>query len=150
MSRRLRPARALALGATLTVFAVGAAGCGSDSSDSGSASAPAAAASTAAAPAAAGGGELTPVKDGVVTVAYKNYAIDPADIVIKAGTKVTWTNADTSRHNAVVKEGAPEVLKTKDFDKGETDSLTFTKPGVYEYLCTFHAASMQGKITVQG
>lgn len=145
---RLRPA--LALGATLTVLAAGAAGCGSDSSSSDSAATPPATTSAPAAPATTGGAELTPAKDGVVTVAYKDFAIDPEAIVIKSGTKVTWTNADSTRHNAVMKEGSPEVFKTKDFGKGESDSLTFTKPGVYKYLCTFHAASMQGTITVQG
>jgi plastocyanin len=158
MSPRRSTARALAIGATLTVLVAGAAGCGSDSdpgSDSAAAATTATTTSAAAAPASASASaspsaELTPVENGVVTVAYKDYAIDPEEIVVESGQRVTWTNADTSRHNVVVKEGAPEVFKSRDFDQGETDTLTFTKPGVYEYLCTFHAASMQGKVTVQG
>ncbi len=137
----------LALGATVTALAVGAAGCGSDDNSDSTSAAPAATSSAAAAaPAAA----LTPVKDGAVQVAYRGYAIDPADIVVKAGTKIVWTNYDTSTHNVIVKEGAPEVYKSADFGKGKSDTFTPTKPGVYNYLCTFHPASMQGKITVEG
>lgn len=116
------------------------AGCGSDDSDS--TSTPAASGST---PAAAASGD---VKSGSFTIAYKGYAIDPAKVTVKVGTKLTWTNADPTRHNVVVKPGAPEKYTSKDFDKGETDTFTPTKPGVYAYLCTFHAASMQGVITV--
>lgn len=121
------------------------AGCGSDNSGSGSTT-PAAAASTST-PAAA---TDTAAQSGALTIAFKDFAIDPEKVTVKAGTKITWTNADTTAHNVIVKEGAPEVLKSKDFNKGEKVSLTFTKPGVYNYLCTFHPASMQGTITVEG
>ncbi|WP_354697631.1 cupredoxin domain-containing protein [Paraconexibacter sp. AEG42_29] len=118
------------------------AGCGSDDdSGSGSTSTPAAAATSTPADAA-------PAQSGDVTIAYKDYEIIPEKVTVKAGTKLTWTNADATRHNVVTKEGAPEKFTSKDFDKGETDSFTPTKPGTYPYLCTFHAASMQGTITV--
>ena len=99
-------------------------------------------------PAAGGDGELTPVKDGVVEVAYRGFIIEPEALVVKSGQKIRWTNFDTTRHNVIVKPGAPEEYTGKDFDDGETDEHAFTKPGDYAYLCTFHAASMQGTIKV--
>lgn len=146
MSPLRSTARALALGATLTVVF---AGCGSKNDNgSTSSSAPAATSTPAAAPASSAA--LTPQKGGAVQVAYKNYSIDPADITVKVGTKIVWTNYDSSTHNVIVKDGAPEMYKSADFGKGKSVTFTPTKPGVYQYLCTFHAASMQGKITVQG
>jgi plastocyanin len=112
--------------AGLLTAALAAAGCGSDDST--------------------GGGPAA--QSGKVTVAYKDFAIAPEKLTVKAGTTITWTNADGTRHNVITKPGAPSAFKSKDFDKGQTVTFTPTKPGVYPYLCTFHPATMQGIITV--
>jgi plastocyanin len=140
-----RTARALALGATLTVLVAGCGSSGSSStSNASTASTPSA---TTSAPAAAG---ATATNGGPVAVKYKDFAIDPANLTVKAGQTITWTNYDSTLHNVVVKPGAPEAFKSKDFNKGETATFTPKKPGVYKYLCTFHPGSMQGTITVTG
>jgi plastocyanin len=116
-------------------------GCGS-SDDSSSTSTPAAATS---APAAA----TSAAQSGTVKIAYKDYSIAPADVTVKPGSKLVWTNEDPSVHNVVFKDGDPEKFTSEDLKKGETATFSPTKPGVYKYLCTFHAGSMQGTITVQ-
>lgn len=126
--------------AALAGLAVAAAGCGSGGGSGSTAATPTA--TTAAASSAAS------AKGGPVTVAYKNFQIDPAKITVAAGTKITWTNADGTRHNVVTKDGSPAAFTSKDFDKGQTVTYTPTKPGVYHYLCTFHPATMQGEIDV--
>lgn len=123
-------------------------GCGS--SDSSSSSTPAAASTPAAStstPAAASSGSA---KGGPVAITYKDFSIDPAKITVKAGSKITWTNDDDTTHNVVFKDGDPAKFTSKDFGKGGTATFTPTKPGTYDYLCTFHAGSMQGVITVTG
>jgi plastocyanin len=122
------------------------AGCGSSGSGSYSGgSAPMGAATTAAA--ATG---TAAAKSGTVAITYKDYAIAPADVTVKAGSKLVWTNEDATTHNVIVKDGAPAPYTSKDFTKGQTATFTPTRPGVYKYLCTFHAGSMQGSITVVG
>lgn len=148
---RRRPARAdvgvtfrkhpLPLLAAVLSAGVLVAGCGS----SGDSSSPAATATTTTSTAAA-----APATGGVVRVAYRDFAIAPEAITVKAGQKITWTNYDASRHNVNVKPGAPQAYTSADFDKGQSVSFTPSKPGVYHYLCTFHAGSMQGTITVTG
>lgn len=146
----MRPLRSPRLLAALGLGTVALlAGCGDSGSGADPAAAPeAAAANTAtASTAAAPAGE---VGRGAVTVAYRDFRIFPDRITVKAGTKITWTNADMTRHNVVTRDGAPEAFTSTDFDKGETDSFTPTRPGTYPYVCTFHVASMQGLITVVG
>ncbi len=142
MHLRKTSASALALAATMTLLV---AGCGGDDKSDSAGSAATGTTAAAAAPAKA---ELTPVKDGVVEVAYRGFVIEPAEIVVKSGQEIRWTNYDKTRHNVVVKPGAPEKFTSKDFDGGETDTYTPKAPGTYAYLCTYHAGSMQGTITV--
>jgi plastocyanin len=142
MVLRKTTAKALALGVTLTVLA---AGCGSGSDPVAATGATSSAAADTMARAA-----LTPVKDGIVEVAYRGYVIEPAEIVVRSGQEIRWMNHDVTRHNVVVKPDQPETFTSEDFDEGGTATYAPKAAGVYAYLCTFHAASMQGTITVQG
>ena len=91
-----------------------------------------------------------------------NYAYNPAQLTITAGTMVTWINQDTVGHT--VTEGNPDSPKsssTRIFDSshgtdgaevitiqpGKSYSFTFTTPGEYEYYCIPHPF-MKGHITV--
>lgn len=142
-----KTARALALGATLTVLIAGC-GSGSSSDSSSSAAAPPAAADAGAQ--GGGSGGASAVKSGMVKIIYKDFAIDPANLTVKVGTKVEWINKDSTLHNVTFKPGDPAEFKSKDFNKGGTATFTFDKPGTYKYLCTFHPGSMNGVITVKG
>jgi plastocyanin len=77
----------------------------------------------------------------------------PRSIIIDAGTKVTWRNADAVAHNVkksadVADFGAPFGVDSDKFGPGKTYSFTFTKPGTYAYQCTIHA-DMTGQIEVR-
>ena len=85
---------------------------------------------------------------GVVPVAYRGIAIAPADVRVKAGTTLEWTNDDATLHNVVVTSG-PTRFSSPAFNKGGTYKATFTRPGVYRYLCTYHPATMKGTVTVR-
>jgi plastocyanin len=86
---------------------------------------------------------------GHVKIAYRNIMISPATIVITAGTSVTWTDFDSTAtpHNVAVQSG-PQTFTSPTLGMGSTYTFKFTKPGVYNYICTFHPTIMIGKITV--
>jgi amicyanin len=69
------------------------------------------------------------------TVSIKNFAFAPADVTVKVGTTVTWTNTDQEAHTVTAKNGA---FTSPALNSGSTYHYTFTKPGTYDYLCTIH------------
>jgi nitrite reductase (NO-forming) len=105
--------------------------------------------------------EVTALSNGT-TVIIQNYAYNPAQITITAGTTVTWVNQDPIGHT--VTEGNPESPKPPSqrlFDSshgtdganvitippGGSYSFTFTTPGEYDYYCIPHPY-MRGHISV--
>jgi plastocyanin len=96
-------------------------------------------------PAAGGAAPRT----GLIPVSYRDNSIAPPHVTVKAGATLKWTNLDATDHNVVVTSG-PKKLSSPAFNKGGTYRVTFTKPGVYQYLCTFHPTTMKGTITVVG
>ena len=100
-------------------------------------------------PASAGGAAGTQAArvGGVLAIAYKNVSITPANVTIKAGATIKWTNFDATLHNVATTSG-PVKFSSPAFNKGGSYRATFAKPGVYHYLCTFHPGSMTGTITV--
>jgi plastocyanin len=75
-------------------------------------------------------------------------AIEPADITVKAGTTVTWTNSDDIPHT-VTKEGGPGAeFDSGDLDPGSTFEQTFDAPGKVDYVCTIHPGQA-GTVTVK-
>jgi plastocyanin len=75
----------------------------------------------------------------------------PKDLMIKVGTKVTWTNQDQILHTAT--SGATPGTPDGKFDGpmdgvGQSFSFTFSEPGTYPYFCSRHT-SMTGTVVVQ-
>jgi len=83
------------------------------------------------------------VKTNKVTM-IKSYRFDPDRVHIKAGQSVTWTNDDNFTHT--VRVDGQEDHKV---ERGESVSITFDKPGTYEYECTLHSMDMKGEVVVQ-
>jgi plastocyanin/mono/diheme cytochrome c family protein len=76
-----------------------------------------------------------------------------ADIIIKVGTTVTWTNKSSAPHNVFSgPSGAPDgkFQETGTLAPNSTDTFTFTftSAGDYQFFCAIHPA-MIGWITVQ-
>lgn len=96
-----------------------------------------------------GGGAATaqPSVDGgagkAVKIAIVNFKYKPPNLTIKQGTKVAWTDEDSSNHTATGKG-----FDTGSINKGQTRIITFKKPGTYKYLCSFHPF-MHGTIVVR-
>lgn len=84
--------------------------------------------------------------EGVTQVRLEDFAFAPANIVVDAGTTVTWTNYDNAGHT-VTSDGGDE-LDSPLLGKNKTFSHTFDEPGEYWYHCTPHP-NMQGLVTVR-
>ncbi|MCK9897323.1 plastocyanin/azurin family copper-binding protein [Frankia sp. AgB32] len=69
-------------------------------------------------------------------VAIKNFAFDAANLTVRVGTTVTWTNQDGDAHTVVSSGSGP--LHSPTLDTGDTYQYTFTKAGTYSYLCSIH------------
>ena len=86
--------------------------------------------------------------DGVsrTTVRIQNFAFTNADISVRVGDTVEWTNNDSAAHTVNSTNGGP--LNSGSLAAGGTYSYTFTAAGTYPYKCNFHP-SMLGTVTVQ-
>ena len=151
--RKAFPSLAIAVVALLAL-----AGCGSIANSYGNASkhkstsgGAAAAMPAASSPAAA----VAPATGH--TVAIQNFAFAPQTLTVKAGTKVTWTNSDSTPHTVTSTDGPSTSASPNGlFDSGQlasgaSFSFTFAKAGTYYYECTIHAsmASMHATIVVK-
>ncbi len=91
------------------------------------------------------GVRLVPVAaaDGAaVTVA--NFAFTPQNIIVKAGTAVTWENDDDIPHLVVLADGS---FRSKALDTNDKATFTFAKVGEMPYFCGLHPR-MTGKVIV--
>lgn len=64
------------------------------------------------------------------------YAFEPATLTVKPGTRVTWTNEDSTAHTATADQGAWD---TGTINHGQSRTIDFMHPGTYTYHCSFHA-----------
>jgi plastocyanin len=115
------------------LFLAVATACGSSSSGSGSSPAP-------------GSGSTGTVQSGTANVTIQGFAFHPASLTVKTGTKVTFTNEDSTIHNAT--SGPESTFSSGSLNKGQSFTFTFTKPGTYTYTCTIHPF-MKGTVTVK-
>jgi plastocyanin len=90
-----------------------------------------------------------PTPTSAVTV--NNDFFNPEDIVVTAGTEVTWTWTNTGgTSHSVQSTGTPSFPSSQILTgNGMTYSFQFDTPGVYTYQCAVHGAAMSGSVTVQ-
>jgi plastocyanin len=88
------------------------------------------------------GHTLVRAHNGTVHVAIDQLAFLPAEIAIKAGETVEWTNKDRFAHTATVK-GGWEVL----IPPGKTATHVATVDDTVDYYCRFHP-NMKGRIVI--
>ena len=103
-----------------------------------------AASSTPAAPAAGGAAGSAPAASGTA-VTISSFAFNPAEITVKVGDTVTWTNQDSVGHTVVADDNS---FTSQSLPQGGTYSFKFTKAGTFAYHCSVHP-SMTAKVTVQ-
>lgn len=112
------------------ILAVTLAGCGGSSSGGGNA-----------------GSAPTQAASGTATVTIQGFAFHPSTLTVTSGTKVTFVQKDAVPHDVSGQTGA-SFLNSPALNKDQTYTVTFTKPGTYNYICSIHPR-MQGKVIVQ-
>jgi plastocyanin len=83
---------------------------------------------------------------GASEVSMDEIKFDPAEVTIKAGDTVTWTNNDSVGHDVTgddFSSGDPGGLAN-----GDTFEHTFDQAGTFDYVCTVHPG-MEGSVTVE-
>jgi plastocyanin len=84
-------------------------------------------------------------------VTVKQFQFMPAELIVKSGTTVTWTNQDDILHTAT--SGATPGTADGKFDgpmggRGKSFSHLFDQAGRYPYFCNRHN-SMTGTVVVE-
>jgi|TARA_B100000524_G_scaffold344509_1_gene241864 plastocyanin len=78
-----------------------------------------------------------------------NLVFEPNDISISAGDTVHFVNGMLPPHNIIVEGRADLSRESLMFSPGESQDITFTDPGDYEFFCGPHqGAGMTGTIHV--
>ncbi|HEX6667751.1 MAG TPA: cupredoxin domain-containing protein [Solirubrobacterales bacterium] len=77
------------------------------------------------------------------SVKIANFAFAPGKTTVTAGTKVAFSNSDSTTHTATGKG-----FNTGRISKGRTKSVTFSKKGTFAYHCSIHP-TMKGTIVVE-
>ncbi len=78
-------------------------------------------------------------------VMIENFTFQPANLTVKAGTKVTWVNRDDVPHTAT---DTDKRFNSKTLDTDDQFAFTFDQPGTYSYYCALHP-KMTGQIIVK-
>ena len=103
---------------------------------SGSGGSVAPSAATSQAPAAPAG--------DATAVTIKDFQFTPATTSAPTGSKVTWTNNDTTAHTVTFDDGSAD---SGNLAPAATFDQTFTTAGTFAYHCTIHS-QMKGTVTV--
>ena len=69
------------------------------------------------------------------TVTIKSFKFSPSPLKVKAGSKITVKNADSTTHTFTANNGA---FDTGDVASGSSASVTIKKPGTFAYHCQIH------------
>jgi plastocyanin len=79
-----------------------------------------------------------------IKVTIDNFTFSPAELKVKVGDTVTWTNHDDIPHTVV----SAGKFRSKAMDTDNDFSFTFTSAGDYKYFCSLHP-HMTGMIKVE-
>jgi len=79
-------------------------------------------------------------------VSIRNLRFEPAELTIKVGETVKWTN-DDDRDHTVMSRDKETKFKSPILHQGDTWQMTFDKAGKFSYGCRLHPR-MRGTVIV--
>jgi plastocyanin len=85
-----------------------------------------------------------PARADNTAVTIDNFTFTPAELTVKVGTTVTWTNHDDIPHTVV----SAGKFRSQALDTDNSFTFTFTNAGEYKYFCSLHP-HMTGTIKVE-
>jgi plastocyanin len=80
-------------------------------------------------------GEAAPRKPATVKVAIEGMQFSPADVAVKAGDTIVWTNTDIVAHTVTSPTGA---FDSNLIPPGGKWKFTVRKTGAFGYKCSYH------------
>jgi plastocyanin len=86
-----------------------------------------------------------PVSSGPAISIFDN-GYDPAELRLRAGQSVTWSNDGALTHD--VSELQAEPWRSGPLSTGQLYRRVFASPGQYDYFCSLHP-TMRGRVTVE-
>ena len=86
------------------------------------------------------------LQTGPTNVSIRDFLFGPGAIKVKAGDRITWTNADDSPHQVTLM-GASNA-RSELMLKGQSTTLQFDAAGNIAYICGLHP-TMKGTIEVE-
>ena len=137
--------RQLAMGATALALTSVLAACGSSNSG-GSSATPGGGSASAGGASAGSGSSCTVISGSTTTVQIKDFAFHPSCISVAVGTKVTFTNADSTTHTAT--DSSSGGFDSGNLSQSQTFTQTFMTAGTFNYLCSIHQY-MRGTVVVR-
>ncbi len=78
-------------------------------------------------------------------VTISGFAFSPATLNVAVGTKVTWTNKDSTTHTV---SSDTNAFESGSLASGASYSYTFNTAGTYAYHCSIHTY-MKGTVVVK-
>ncbi len=82
---------------------------------------------------------------GMKAVTIEMLGYNPKNLVVNAGTTVTWTNKDDTAHTVTADLGE---FSSQVLNPGDTYQLIFKNKGVFKYHCDIHPY-MRASLTVK-
>lgn len=137
--------------ALLCLWGLVAGACGADGGRPTGASSPATTVQIgrSANPAGSGASTAAPFRPIISRVDLGDDYFAPDEITVPVGTTVSWQIATGENNHDVV---STELLFRSNYpmNRGvDVFTWTFTQPGEYRYVCTFHLPGMVGKVVVK-
>ena len=96
-------------------------------------------------PAQTGADTAAAQSTNTLTAKVEDFSFEPARLEVQRGTTVTWTNEGQVIHTVTANYGS---FDSGQIDSGAKGSVTFSRPGTFEYHCTPHPF-MRGVIVVR-
>ena len=122
------------------------AGCGGDDEDDGGGEA----AETTEQPADTAAEDTGGAAGGGTEVGMEGIQFDPAELTVKVGDTVKWTNNESVPHDVTKEDGPGADFSSGkgNMQKDDTYEQTFKEAGTVNYVCTVHP-NMKGTVTVE-
>ena len=86
----------------------------------------------------------SPATGPIAAIDILNFKFTPAELTVKAGTTIRWTNHGYVPHTVDFTDGA---VNSGVLSNGNQFTHTFTTPGTYPYICHIHPF-MHGTVVV--
>src|SRR5262249_34705070 len=87
-----------------------------------------------------------------VTIRVGDFFYRPAHVTVHVGQPVRFVNVGRIAHPIADTDSSgtirSKLIKPRPLARGQSQTVTFSKPGLVPYLCTFHPTLMKGAIAV--